>query len=152
MLIISFFCIFFVINYIIIHSHTKYTNWSNSTLVEYPYLVTVILYYLCPKNLPHFPNGFVRKNLLHLCWYHKINLLLFKRGMLNFMKVLRGLKLGSRINPATQFCALSKKMCHEKFIDNYIFIGWRVWTVWSVYACYIIHFSQNSRIVCRGLG
>ena len=48
----------------------------------------------------------------------KIIGLLFKRVMLNFIKVLRVLKLGSRINPATQFCALSKKCAMKNLLTT----------------------------------
>ena len=48
--------------------------------------------------------------------------------MLNFPKVSRGVKQGSRRKPVTQFCVLSVKTCDKrknvwiKCIDDHIFI------------------------------
>ena len=81
----------------------------------------------------------------------KINGLIFRIVMLNFSKVSRGVKQGSRRKPATKFCDMFKRIRNKmkevliKFIDNYIFIIRRVQSIQSVFTWYIVWCG------CRGV-
>ena len=133
----------------------RYTACCHSSGVWKVYLKIYTTY--VQKYLPHDLNMFSLKNMLQLHWYHKKSLL-FKRLLLKFSKVPIGMKWGSRRKSATQFCALSEKMGHqrEKSLDK-IYLWLYIYLLEGLvipefYVGYIIWCGWRSGRFCGGLG